>query len=84
MNEPTVTIELQTYNDLILAHEKYEMLLDAIFGNASYSWDKKYLEPNSMKLAVVLNALEPHSYETAMSILEKREADKKAEGYDDE
>ena len=77
MNEPTVTIELQLYNDMLLAHEKYEMLLDAIFGDANLSWDKRYIEPNCQKLSIVLSFIESHNYETTLQALVERENNKK-------
>lgn len=73
MNEPTVTIDIQTYNDLILAHEKYEMLLDAIYNDAELSWDKKFLAPQAQKFNAILSIIDPVSYDSAIEELKKGE-----------
>lgn len=76
MNEPTVTISLETYNDLLLAHERLEMLLDNIYDGGCLTWDKKRIDFNDVTMGAVLHFIDPHGYQEAFESLldeERRE-----------
>lgn len=64
-----VTIDLQTYNDLLLAHEKYEALLDVIYNSSALSFNKKHLVPDPVMLSHYLIAFDYQGYQNTFAYL---------------
>lgn len=66
-----VTIDIDTYNDLLLAHEKYEALLDMIYNSASLSYNKKFIAPDCEMLSHFLIAFDYQGYQATFEHLTK-------------
>lgn len=66
-----VTIDIETYNELFLAHEKYEALLDVIYNSATLSYNKRHISPDPAVLSNFLFATDYQNYQNTFESLTK-------------
>ena len=75
---PTVTIDIQTYNDLLMAHAKLEMLLDSLFDCAELTWQSQKIQIYADNFSCILKTIDPFAYDKTFNALKERsnESDK--------
>ena len=71
-----VTIDLNTYNELLIKAEKYETLLDCMYESAQLSWNEKCLNYNDEIISSILRTLDSSCYLTTLERLKEEKAKK--------
>ena len=76
LNTDFVAVSIDDHDDLVRSDLILDALVDAIFKNASLSWDKKSLDFDDRSLCGVLQVLCPAHYNTKIRILKEQEEKK--------
>ena len=76
LNTDFVAVSIDDHDDLVRSDLILDALVDAIFKNASLSWDKESLAFDDRILCSVLQILCPAHYNTKLRILKEQEEKK--------
>lgn len=76
LNTDIMAVCVDVHDDLIRRDLMLDALEDAIFRNASLSWDKKSLNFDDRSLCCVLQVLFPAHYNAKLHILKEQEEKK--------